>query len=283
MIDTVLKIDHLSFTYDSGVEALKDINFDIQRGEFVAIIGQNGSGKSTLLKNIIGLLRPTCGQVLINGVDNKEMSVSDISNEIGFVLQNPDNQLFESTVKDEICYALKNAKIPAEQCEERINKAAEAVGITDKYEEYPPALSKGDRAKVVIASVLAMDPQILILDEPTSGQDYRGCYQIMNIAKRLHEEGRTIIYVTHQMPLVAEYAERTIVLSDAELLMDMSTEKIFVNEEELAKTNILPPQITQLANRLRENMHDLPHTTTARQLCNYLLHETTNHDISVWH
>lgn len=283
MSETVLQIDHLSFTYDSGVKALKDINIDIKEGEFIAIIGQNGSGKSTLLKNITGLLRPTSGQVLINGKNNKELSIAAISKQIGFVLQNPDNQLFESTVKDEICYALKNAKIPAEEYDERINKAAEAVGISDKFEEYPPALSKGDRAKVVIASVLAMDPSILILDEPTSGQDYRGCYQIMDIALRLHEMGRTIIYVTHQMPLVAEYAERTIVLSDAELLLDMPTEEIFVKEEELAQTNILPPQITQLANRLRKSMPDLLHTTTVSQLSDYLLQKTAEHDTSVQH
>jgi energy-coupling factor transporter ATP-binding protein EcfA2 len=269
--ETVLKIDHLSYTYASGVEALKDVSLDIKRGEFVAIIGQNGSGKSTLLKNITGLLRPTSGKVFINGEDNKDMSVAEISHEIGFVLQNPDNQLFESTVKDEILYALKNAKIPSDEADERVNKAAEAVGVSDKFEEYPPALSKGDRAKVVIASVLAMNPPILILDEPTSGQDYRGCYQIMDIARRLHEEGRTIIYVTHQMPLVAEYADRTIVLSEAELMLDMATEEVFVKEEELAKTNILPPQITQLANRLRAKMKNLPQTTTVGQLCDYLV------------
>ena len=260
MSETVLKIDHLSYTYASGVEALKDVSLDIRRGEFVAIIGQNGSGKSTLLKNITGLLRPTVGKVLINGRNNQEMSVAEISQEIGFVLQNPDNQLFESTVKDEILYALKNAKMSPEESDERVNKAAEAVGMTEKFEEYPPALSKGDRAKVVIASVLAMNPPILILDEPTSGQDYRGCYQIMDIAKRLHEEGRTIIYVTHQMPL-----------SEAELMLDMATEEVFVKEEELAKTNILPPQITQLANRLRVKMKNLPHTTTVGQLCDYLV------------
>lgn len=271
MSETVLKIDHLSFTYASGVEALKDVSLDIKRGEFVAIIGQNGSGKSTLLKNITGLLRPTSGKIFINGEDNMDMSVAEISHEIGFVLQNPDNQLFESTVKDEILYALKNAKMPSDESDERVNKAAEAVGVSDKFEEYPPALSKGDRAKVVIASVLAMDPPILILDEPTSGQDYRGCYQIMDIARRLHEEGRTIIYVTHQMPLVAEYADRTIVLSEAELMLDMATEEVFVKEEELAKTNILPPQITQLANRLRAKMKNLPHTTTVGQLCDYLV------------
>ncbi|NLN86340.1 MAG: ABC transporter ATP-binding protein [Syntrophomonadaceae bacterium] len=146
MSETVLKIDHLSYTYASGVEALKDVSLDIRRGEFVAIIGQNGSGKSTLLKNITGLLRPTVGKVLINGRNNQEMSVAEISQEIGFVLQNPDNQLFESTVKDEILYALKNAKMSPEESDERVNKAAEAVGMTEKFEEYPPALSKGDRA-----------------------------------------------------------------------------------------------------------------------------------------
>ena len=250
--NVVLKIDHLSYTYDKGSEALSDVSIEIRENEFVAIIGQNGAGKSTLLKCITGLLRPSEGKIYINGKDNSEMSVAAISREIGFVLQNPDRQLFAETVFDEIAFGLKNAGFSEAEIKERIEETLASVGLTDKKNDFPPSLSKGDRAKVVIASVIAMKPGIIILDEPTSGQDYKGCYQIMDIAKELHKAGHTIIFVTHHMPLVTEYADRTIVMSRKHVLMDDVSTDVFNHPEELATTNIKPPQITQFGALLSE-------------------------------
>lgn len=250
----VLKIDHLSYTYDNGAEALTDVSFEIAENEFVAIIGQNGAGKSTLLKNITGLLRPTSGDIYINGKNNKEMSVAAISREVGFVLQNPDRQLFADNVYEELAYGLRNAKMTEEEIKARIEETLESIGLSDKTEEYPPALSKGDRAKVVIGSVIAMRPNIIILDEPTSGQDFKGCYQIMDIAKELRAQGHTIIFVTHHMPLVTEYADRTIVMSRKHVLMDDDSTDVFNHPEELATTNIKPPQITQFGALLEKDI-----------------------------
>lgn len=250
--NVVLKIENLSYTYQDGAAALEDINIEIRENEFVAIIGQNGAGKSTLLKNITGLLRPTQGDVYICGQNNKEISVAGISKKIGFVLQNPDRQLFADTVDAEIAYGLKNAGFSPEEIKERIDTTLESVSLTDKREEFPPALSKGDRAKVVIASVIAMRPDIIILDEPTSGQDYKGCYQIMDIAKQLHAQGHTIVFVTHHMPLVAEFAERTIVMSRKKVLLDGLAHDVFNQPELLETTNIKPPQIAQFGKMLEE-------------------------------
>ena len=248
----VLKIDDLSYAYREGSYALEHVNIEIYENDFVAIIGQNGAGKSTLLKNITGLLRPTEGAIYINGKNNKEMSIADISKEIGFVLQNPDRQLFADNVFEEVAYGLRNAGMKEEDIKVRVEETLEAVGLSDKKEDYPPALSKGDRAKVVIACVIAMQPGIIILDEPTSGQDFKGCYQIMDIAKAMHKLGHTVIFVTHHMPLVTEYADRTIVMARKKVLMDGYSHDVFNYPEELATTNINPPQITQFGSKLAE-------------------------------
>ena len=248
----VLKIDDLSYAYREGSYALEHVNIEIYENDFVAIIGQNGAGKSTLLKNITGLLRPTEGAIYVNGKNNKDMSIADISKEIGFVLQNPDRQLFADNVFEEVAYGLRNAGMKEEDIKVRVEETLEAVGLSDKKEDYPPALSKGDRAKVVIACVIAMQPGIIILDEPTSGQDFKGCYQIMDIAKAMHKLGHTVVFVTHHMPLVTEYADRTIVMARKKVLMDGYSHDVFNYPEELATTNINPPQITQFGSKLAE-------------------------------
>jgi len=247
----VLKIENVSYTYPTGATALENVSFEIREQEFVAIIGQNGAGKSTLLKNITGLLTPTEGNVYINGQNTRDMSVAAISKQVGFVLQNPDRQLFANTVFDEVAFSLRNAKVAEAEIKQRVMQTLESVDLADKSEEFPPALSKGDRAKVVVASVIVMNTGIIILDEPTSGQDYKGCYQIMNIAKRLNAEGRTIIFVTHHMPLVTEFSERTLVMTRKHVFLDGPSHDVFQHEQELATTNIRPPQITQFGEKLK--------------------------------
>lgn len=246
----VIDVQNVYYFYNNEVPALKNISFRIEANEVVGIIGQNGAGKTTLLKNLLGLLKPSKGTILINGKDTKTQTVAQLATSIGFVLQNPDRQLFAETVEQEIAFGPKNLKLPPEEIQRRVEEAMEAVGITRFRHEYPLALSKGDRAKVVIASVLAMQPEIIILDEPTTGQDYEGCRQIMEIVERLHAAGKTILIVTHQMSLVAEYASRTIVLCRGEILLDGPTREVFAQTEILEQTFIRPPQITQLAQRL---------------------------------
>ena len=270
--EPVISVEDLTYIYQPGnVKAVKNIHFEIHRGEFVALIGQNGSGKTTTLKNMLGLLRPTSGRVVVAGMDTREVAVADLAQRVGFVLQNPDQQLFAETVHDEIAFGPRNLGVPREEIEERIRKSVEMVGLEAALDEFPPALPKGERAKVVIASALAMNPEIVILDEPTTGQDYKGCHQILQIARTLHSEGRTVVFVTHHMALVAEYAQRVIVMRDGEILLDDTTERVFVQTELVRQAHIIPPQITELGLSLPEEL-GLPRTPlTVRQMAEAIL------------
>ncbi|HVN55147.1 MAG TPA: energy-coupling factor transporter ATPase [Anaerolineaceae bacterium] len=247
----IIHVDRLEYIYPLlNVHAVRGVSFDIHRGEFVALIGQNGSGKTTVLKNLLGLLRPTRGEVMVAGMDTRTAAVGEMARHVGFVLQNPDQQLFAETVEEEVAYGPKNLKLDKAMIESRVAMALNLVGLESKRKEFPPALPKGDRAKVVIASALALDPEIIILDEPTTGQDYRGCHQIMQIAQSLHEQGRTIVFVTHYMALVAEYAQRVIVMKAGTVLLDDQTGDVFARPDIVRQADIIPPQITELGQAL---------------------------------
>jgi len=207
-----VKITNFCFSYDKNGVFIENINLTVADNDFLAIIGKNGCGKTTLLKCITGLLRPASGDIFIRGKNTKELSVSDISKEIGFVMQNPDSQLFTDSVFNEVSFALKNARLPKAEIKKRSEEALSAVGLTEP-DAFPHALSRADRTKTVVASVLAMGSKILIFDEVDIGQDYKGCIHIMNIARDLHSRGYTIIFVTHNMSLVCEYARRVIVMN----------------------------------------------------------------------
>jgi energy-coupling factor transport system ATP-binding protein len=256
--EIAITVESLEYVYQPhSVRALKGVSFTVHRGEFVGIIGQNGAGKTTLLKNLVGLLPPTSGRVIVDGLDTRETAVAELATRVGLVLQNPDQQLFAQTVEREIAFGPRNLELAEEEIQKRVDMAIAMTGLEPFRHEFPPALSKGDRAKVVIASVLAMRPEIIVLDEPTTGQDYRGCHQIMQIAHQLHREGRTVLVVTHDMALVAEYAERTIVLRQGEVLLDDTTAAVFSRPEVLRRTHVTPPQITQLAQALPREL-ELP-------------------------
>jgi energy-coupling factor transport system ATP-binding protein len=272
-----IKIDHLSFSYDThrntpeNSSALEDISLSIADNEFTAIIGQNGAGKTTLLKNLTGLLRPTKGDIFIRGKNTQGMFVSAISAEIGFVMQNSDRQLFAETVYDEAAYALRNAGLPERDIKPRVEAALDAVGLAGEWESFPLALSRGDRAKTVIASVLAMGSKILILDEPVAGQDYRNGRRIMDILRELHGRGYTVIFVTHTMSLVAEYARRVIVMREKQVIMDGAVSDIFSHAEDLAWAGILPPRITRLSRELRAELPLEKDALSAAELGDMLL------------
>lgn len=271
--EIVISVENLEYIYQlHNVRAVKGVHFQIRRGEFVGLIGQNGSGKTTILKNILGLLKPTSGRVIVDGVDTRDVAVADLATRVGFVLQNPDQQLFAQTVVEEIAFGPRNLGLAEDEVQERVNEAIALTGLEDYRDEFPPALAKGDRAKVVIASVLAMKPNILILDEPTTGQDYKGCHQIMQIARRLHQDGRTILVVTHHMALVAEYTERTIVLCQGEILLDDTTAAVFSQPDILRLTHVSPPQITQLAQALPPELGLPRNALTIPELGDAILH-----------
>jgi energy-coupling factor transport system ATP-binding protein len=217
--DAAIQITDFSFSYDSNV-SFKNINLTVEDNDFIALTGLNGCGKTTLLKNITGLLRPASGDIYIRGKNVKTLSVSDISKEIGFVMQNPDNQLFSASVYEEVSFALKNAGLSKTEIQERVQDALKITGLEDKS-AFPFALNRSDRTKTVIACILAMGCKIIILDETDIGQDYRGSVKIMNLARELHSKGNTIIFVTHNMSLVCDYANRLIMMERNGIVMDM--------------------------------------------------------------
>ena len=210
---------NFSYFYGNDSACIENVNLSVADNEFLAIAGRNGCGKTTLLKNIAGLLRPSCGDVFIRGKNTKEISVSAISGEVGFVMQNPESQLFTDSVYDEAAFALKNLSLSKAEIRRRVKEALDTVGLED-HDAFPPALPRADRCKTVIASVLAMGCKIIILDEVDAGQDYRTRCHIMNIARDLHCKGFTIIFVTHNMSLAVEYAHRLIVMDRKGIVFD---------------------------------------------------------------
>ncbi|MHA1713205.1 MAG: ABC transporter ATP-binding protein [Candidatus Ranarchaeia archaeon] len=248
--EPIIEVTDLHHVYATGTHALKGIDLNIYKGDFVAIIGQNGAGKSTLVKHFVGSLRPTRGQVKVFGEDISALGVGEISTRVGLVLQNPDYMLFEDTVKDEIAFGPRNLGLSPEEVEQRVQEAIKVVDLKCDPGVFPLRLSMGDRRKVSVASIYAMHPDIFILDEPTTGQDFRSRYDIVEIAARLNNMGKTVIMITHDMDLVAKYAQRTIVMGLGRILLDGPTPQVFAQSEILKATYIKPPQITQLFQRL---------------------------------
>lgn len=248
----MITLNNLSFKYPNGFEVLEGISFKIQKGEFVALIGQNGAGKTTLLKQFNALLKPTSGSVVIAGIDTDTSTTGKLAHKVGFLFQNPDHQIFMPTVEREISFGPKNLGLSKTEIKQRVAEAAVAVGLTQYLQENPLFLSKGQRQRVAFASVLAMKPEILVLDEPTTGQDYQEGLEIMEMVKELNEQGHTIVFVTHDMELVARYAKRIIVLSQGQVLLDDSCQNVFYQPEALLRTNLFPPQIARLVQKFSQ-------------------------------
>jgi energy-coupling factor transport system ATP-binding protein len=249
----VLEAQELTMEYPGPppVVALQDIDLQIRRGEFVGIVGQNGSGKSTLVKCFVGLLRPKAGEVLFKGESIRGLSVGEIARRIGLALQNPDYQLFTTYSHEEIRFGLRNVGVPEDEIEERVEEALEMVGLTEEADLFPFRLSFGDRRKLAVAATMALGPEVLIMDEPTTAQDHRGRYQLAELAKRFHEErGGTVLMITHDVDLIARYAHRLIVLYDGEVLLDGPTAEVFGQVEELKKSFVVPPVAAQLSGEL---------------------------------
>jgi energy-coupling factor transport system ATP-binding protein len=250
----LLELRNLTHVYPGNITALKNINLSIYKGDFIGLIGQNGAGKTTLIKHFIGLLKPTEGQFLLDGQDTTDMSVPQLAKRIGVVLQNPDHQIFSQSVREEVAFAPTIAALDEEEIEKRTNRAIAAMGLKNYEEEYPFSLSMGVRRKISVASMLSMEPETLIFDEPTTGQDYAGRYEIGEIAKTLNEkEGRTVIMITHDMDLIAKYAKRVVVFGQAQILLDGLTKDVFSEVDTLAKTYLHPPQMTMLAHNLAQH------------------------------
>jgi energy-coupling factor transporter ATP-binding protein EcfA2 len=248
-----IQVQDVSFIYPNTEEmALNGINLEIFPREFVGVIGQNGAGKSTLMKSILGLLTPSRGQILLDGEDVAQSTPATIARKIGLVLQNPDTQLFALSAWEEVAFGPRNCGLSEEEVEQRVESALIAVGLWEKRDLYPFNFSFGDRRKLSVAAVAAMEPDILIFDEPTTGQDYKGRYELARIAEDLNKNGTTVIMITHDMGLIAEFTRRLVVMGNGRILLDGPTRNVFQETETLAQTFITPPQVTQLALSLKE-------------------------------
>ncbi|WP_406676906.1 energy-coupling factor ABC transporter ATP-binding protein [Moorella sp. ACPs] len=248
----MIRAENVQFTYPNGFQALRGFSFHIRAGEFVAVIGQNGAGKTTLLKLLNGLLKPTSGRILIGGLDTARARVAELARKVGFLFQNPDHQIFLPTVREELAFGPKNLGLKGAALADRVAEAAAAVGLTPYLDVNPRQLSKGQRQRVALASVLAMQPEVLVLDEPTTGQDYREALEIMKLVKRLHQQGRTILLVSHDMEMVARFADRALVLGAGQLLLDGPVAQVFARDDILAVAGLVPPQVIQLARPYQE-------------------------------
>ncbi|WP_018934241.1 energy-coupling factor ABC transporter ATP-binding protein [Gracilibacillus lacisalsi] len=257
-----IQFERVSYTYQMNTpfsyQALKDINMEIKTGEFVAVVGHTGSGKSTLLQHINGLLLPTEGQVQVGDFqlsrDNKRQDLKKLREKVGVVFQYPEHQLFEETVERDISFGLKNFQIPAEETQARIASALEKVHLSDDVlQKSPFELSGGQMRRVAIAGVLAMDPEVLILDEPTAGLDPKGQHDVMNMFYDLHKtKHMTTILVTHQMNHALKYADYIFVLADGRVHMEGSPEHIFSQVESLEEANLDIPDILSLINQINQ-------------------------------
>lgn len=245
-----IQISDLHFTYPTGVDALQGISLTIEPGEQVAIIGQNGAGKTTLVKHLNGLLQPRRGQVLIGDWDTKENPVAKLARRVGYVFQNPDEQLFSKNVGMEVAFGPRNLGYDADRVEALVRDALAMTDLSDRTETNPYDLSATWRKMVALASVISMDTDIVIFDEPTTGQDAVNIARIANVIKTLHERGRTVITITHDIDFCAENFERVIALSQGRILLDGQANEVLGQEEILATTDVDPPQLTRLGKRL---------------------------------
>lgn len=249
----MIECDSVRFGYGKtkAAELIHGISLSIEDGEFVALTGENGAGKSTFSKLLAGILKPSDGKICVNGIDTKKAKNSMLAKTTGFLFQNPDRQLCTYTVRDEIAFGQKALKTGTEEeISKRTEKIIERFGFNP--DEAPFSLSRGQRQRLALASIIAVEPKVMILDEPTTGLDYKECMEIMSAVKELNKNGTTVIMVCHDMELVLDFARRMIVLADGKIEADGKTLEIMRHKEILQKTCLLPPQIIQIVLELEE-------------------------------
>lgn len=258
----MIEFQDVRASYGSGPEVLRGVSFSVAAGEFVALVGGNGAGKSTTLRLVNGLLRPTSGRVLLEGEPVAGMRTSEIARRVGFLFQNPDRQICCSTVRDELLFGFRALGVADERAEARARKLADDFGFNP--DDDPFLLSRGERQLLALASVVAMEPRVLLLDEPTSGLDYRERCHVMDAVGRLHEQGATVIMVCHDMELVADCAERCIALADGRVVADGPALQVLRDERACEHASLEPPQMVALARGLVAVAPDLARSEVAQ-------------------
>lgn len=256
----VLGTCDLSYIYPSGVRALDGVSLQVRRGEFVALLGRNGAGKSTFARCLDGLLRPASGTVTVLGRPTDGRPVHELAGQVGYVFQNPDHQIFSASVFDEIAFGLRNRGAGEEQVRDVVERVAGQVGLDERLDVHPFRLGRSERQRLAVAGVLALEPEILVLDEPTTGQDWPGAAAMMGLARRLNEAGRTILMITHDMAVAARYARRAVVFDEGRLIADGDMTSLFADQDLLGRAGLRAPQVSLLARRL-----GMPTVTTVEE------------------
>lgn len=266
MADAIIKTENLSYVYSEGTpyehRAIDGVNIEIEKGSFVGLIGHTGSGKSTLIQHLNGLIRPTSGKIYVGGEDiwANPKDIRRFRFKVGLVFQYPEHQLFEETVRKDIAFGPKNMGLSEEEINERVLDAARHTGLTEDYlEKSPFELSGGEKRRVAIAGVLAMRPEVLILDEPTAGLDPKGREFILSEIKSYHENtGATIVLVSHSMEDVARFASHVLIMNHSKAVMYGETREVFSHVDELCEIGLEVPQISRVFAKLREKGYDVP-------------------------
>lgn len=269
-----LKLEHVSYLYGTDTEllvrALDDVNLEIPDGQFIGLIGHTGSGKSTLVQHLNGLLKPSEGTILFNGENiwAQDYSRKTLRSKVGLVFQYPEHQLFEVDVFSDVCFGPKNLGLPKEEVERRAQEALRLVGLKEKhYRKSPFELSGGQKRRVAIAGILAMEPDVLVLDEPTAGLDPKGRDEILDQVALLHKEKHiTVVLVSHSMEDVARYVERIIVMNKGQVMFDDTPQQVFQHYRELESVGLAAPQVTYLMHDLKEKGWNVdPQATTVEE------------------
>jgi energy-coupling factor transport system ATP-binding protein len=277
---SILELKNVCYTYGTGTpfekKAVNDVSFSVNKGELIGIIGHTGSGKSTLVQMLNGLMKPTSGQVLLDGVDiwDKPKEIRKIRFKVGMVFQYPEYQLFEETVYKDIAFGPTNKGLSAEEIDKEVRRAARFTGLKDDLlDKSPFDLSGGEKRRAAIAGVIAMDPDVLVLDEPTAGLDPMGRDVLLSQIIRYHKERQnTVLLVSHSMEDIARVADRIVVMNKSQLVMFDETQKIFARGDELEKIGLRIPQITKIMSQLRKRGVDVPEgILTVDAAVNYLL------------
>ena len=250
--DVLLSIENLTYSYDGEVNALEDVSFTVNKGEFVSILGKNGSGKSTITKLVMGVLQPDCGSIKLNNQNLADLSIYERSQKVGVVLQNPNHMISHHLIYDEVAFGLVNSGFSEKEIEDKVFYALELCGLS-RFRHWPiDALSYGQKKRVTIASILVLEPELLILDEPTAGQDYKNYTSMLGFINQLNQQlGLTVIIISHDMHLVLEHTTRSIVIADSKCIADQDVTKVFSQPELLNKANLTVTSLYELAEKLQ--------------------------------
>ena len=246
----MIQLEKVSFTYPSGQQALDSVDLQIKSGDFLAVMGENGAGKTTLAKQLNGLLKPTTGRVTVDGDDTTKKSVAQLSRKVGIVFQNPDHLLFSETVKDEVGFALKNFGFDPGVVAKQVSRTLEALDLAHYADTSPFLLSGGERKRVALAAVLAWEPEYLVLDEPTIGQDYQQKERLRNFILQLNSQGKAVVMITHDVEFVAECEPKVVLMSKGRVIAQGQADVILSEDALIEKASLVKPQMAKLFSQL---------------------------------